>query len=191
MDPNLARQFDDELNAWGNYQTVRKSTEKAATTQQGLFEPRQLIQAAREGNRRATASGDARFQRAAQEVQTTTAQAKANAQQGLEQAKARVEALRKKAAKLNPTPWETTVATAAMSAPFVPASMGASIPLGVGLGALGSTQSAQRALAGQTEPQKLLADLLRQYEGSGLQQAGQAMQFALPNAVIMNQQEGY
>ena len=80
--------------------------------------------------------------------------------------------------------WQRAFATAAL--PVVGGL--SSGPVGVGAGILGASQasrpSVQRALAGQTDVQKLLAELLRKYEGSAAQKGAAATSSSLRRAGV-------
>lgn len=184
--------FDKELKNWGNYQTAKGSTRKAGTNQQGKYEPQQLLQTARTNQQRKFDKGIAPFQKEAQDLQVSQKGIMDRADKQIEFDEAALKEVKGKLPNINPDPWSKTVATATLGGaplaamPIDTATKAAAVlPFGYGLGKVASYEPVQKALAGQTGLQKTIANLLRQYDDSGLQKGVQAGQGALSREYIM------
>ena len=193
LDENDLAAFDQELTNWGNYQAVKKATRKAGTTKQGKYEPQELLQASRTNQPRKFDEGKAPFQTEAQALQVKQDGIIDRASKQIEFDESALKEVKDKLPNLNPDPWTKSVSTATIGAPLLAplpidniTKAASTIPLGFGVGKLASTETGQRMVAGQTQLQKTLAKLLRQYEGSNAQKALQSGQGAFSRSAIMN-----
>lgn len=178
LDPVARKVFREELTAWGNYQTMRGAAGRAAARKQGYFEPSDWISEKKLAQGRRVQEGTAPLQPEAMQAQVNIEGLESNlasGKKGLDLAKeattkqaqlARKPALGPEqmgmgynAAKeavdsLGPVPNIGNIFTQRAYSSAVPApeqlGMGAKLLGGVGIGRIGTAQSTQRALAGQT-----------------------------------------
>ncbi len=178
--------FNKELNSWGNFQAGRRATRNAGQTKQGEYTPENLLGADKVNQTRNFDIGDAPFQTEAQKLQVDQLAKVEALREAEELAKKTLTGMEKKAPNLNPSAWTKGFNSAILGLPAAPFSGFAVPPVGYGVGKLLSTEGAQKAVAGQTEMQKTIAALLRQFEGSEAQKAMQAGSNVYANEAIMN-----
>jgi len=171
LDGDELKSFDTELDNWGKWSVVEESMGRAGKAGLDAPTPKMVLQSATGRRPKQAGLGTAPHQ--------PYAKAEVARDKRLTQALKDAE----RATPPNTTGWSKAVNTGLLGAPtggITPVALAT----GAGTAKTLSTPNAQRLLAGQTDPQKIMAELLRKYENSAVQTGGERLASSVRRAAI-------
>jgi len=156
--------FARDLKNWGSNRLLADSTTKAVVKGQGEASIENILQTSVTRNPRAMRTGSGKYQTELQGSQVSLQGGLAKAKANLEAANVEVSELRKHMPKEIPDTLNSLVNTGVLGAPAAILHPAAVLPAGAGAARTLASPTTQRIIAGQTNAQTKIADIIRRFD---------------------------